>query len=53
MINNKSSGPDTIPIEFFKWLNDEALETIVEMLNQCWELEIMPDELELANVATL
>ena len=26
--NNKSPGPDGIPVEFFKWLNAESLECI-------------------------
>ena len=53
MKNNKSPGPDTIPIEFFKWLNDDALFFIAELLNQCWKNDILPTELEEANVVTL
>ena len=34
--NNKSPGPDGIPVEFFKWLNAEGLEHILDFLNDCW-----------------
>ena len=40
-------------MEFFKWLTDDALEVILQVLNQCWEQEILPDDLEEANVVTL
>ena len=51
--NNKSPGPDGIPIEFFKWLSDNALELIVEILNHCWINNVLPDSLEQAEVVTL
>ena len=31
--NNKSPGSDGIPIEFFKWLTDEALEELASPSN--------------------
>ena len=51
--NNKSPGPDGIPVEFFKWLNADGLSCILEILNECWENNVMPEHMELANVVTL
>ena len=51
--NNKSPGPDGITVEFFKWFNAEGLEHICDILNDFWEHNIMPDQLEVANVFTL
>ena len=51
--NNRSPGPDGIPIEFFKLLNAEGLNCTLELLNKCWSEEVMPDEFELAEVVTL
>ena len=51
--NNKNPGADGIPLEFFKWLTDEALQPILELLNECWEADIMPGNLEVADVVTL
>ena len=48
MKNNDSPGPDSIPIELFKWLGnnalvciDNALVCIVELFNCCQETEVM------------
>ena len=51
--NNKSPGPDGIPMEFFKFLDAEGLDCILDILNDCWENNIMPEHMELANVVTL
>ena len=51
--NNKSPGPDGIPMEFFKLLDAEGLNCILDILNDCWENNIMPEHMELANVVTL
>ena len=51
--NNKSPGGDGIPIEFFKWLTVEALEYIITILNQYWNNEITPNEMETTEVVTL
>ena len=51
--NNRSPGPDGIPIEFFKLLNADELKCTLELLNNCWNEEVMPDEFELAEVVTL
>ena len=50
---NKSPGPDGIPVELFKWLNADGLECILEILNECWENNVMPEHMEYANVVTL
>ena len=51
--NNRSPGPDGIPIEFFKLLNADGLKCTLRLLNKCWNDEVMPDEFELAEVVTL
>ena len=50
---NKETGPDGLPLEFFKWLSNDAKEIVLEILNNCWEAEILPTSLELAEVVTL
>lgn len=52
MKNNKSPGPDGLPVEFFKHMNEESM-IVLEILNDCWINEIMPDEMELAELVTL
>ena len=51
--NNKSPGPDGIPVEFFKRMNEENMTIVLDILNECWRNEIMPDEMELAELVTL
>ena len=57
--NAKAPGPDGIPLEFYKWMRTntekaiEMAQEICNILNKCMELEILPDELELAQVVTL
>ena len=53
MKNNRSLGPDGTPVEFLKLRDDEGLEIIQDILNKCWDNEIMPDEMELAELVTL
>ena len=38
---------------FVKWLNDAALQPILDILNECWEADIMPSSLESVDVVTL
>ena len=47
--NNRSPGPDGIPVEFLKLLDDKGLELVCNILRNCWEKEIMPDEMEPQN----
>ena len=35
--NNKSPGPDGIPVEFYKWMDEESLELFLYLLNWIWE----------------
>ena len=49
----KATGPDGIPVEFFKNLNEEGLNVILDILNDCWKNEVLPDEMELAELVTL
>ena len=51
--NNKSPGSDGIPVEFFEWLNADGLFCFLEILNECWENNVMPEHMELGNVVTL
>ena len=51
--NNKSPGPDGMPTEFFKYMDDDCLDIVLEIPNDCWKREIMPSELELAELVTL
>ena len=51
--NNKSPGPDGLPIEFFKIMNDERLKIVLDIVNDSWKNETMPDEMELAELVTL
>ena len=42
----KAPGPDEIPVEFYKEMNDENLQEIVDQLNKWWkEEEEIPDEM--------
>ena len=53
LFKNKSPGPDGIPVEFFKWLIADGLNCILEILNEGWENNVLPEHMELANVVTL
>ena len=44
---------DGIPVAFYELLGRECLEILYDILNDCWREEIMPDELELAELKTL
>ena len=37
--NNKAPGPDDVPAEFIKWLDDESMQMIFEHLKRCWRNE--------------
>ena len=51
--NNKSPGPDGLPVEFYKLLDEAGLELVLDILNDCWTNETMPEEMELAELVTL
>lgn len=50
---NRSPGQYGIPVELLKLLDDEELEVVCDILNHCSDKEIMPDEMELAELITL
>ena len=36
--NRKSPGTDGIPVEFYKWLTEQAREYVLDILNELWEM---------------
>ena len=53
MKNNKAVGPDNVPIELFKVLNDSNLEKIAEMYDKWWDTEAIPESATRAKVARI
>ena len=52
--NGKTPGTDGIPGELIKWLNTkEAIEIILGIVNDMWEIESIPSESEIARVVTI
>ena len=49
----KSPGPDEIPIEISKEMDDESLEQVREMLNQWWRAEEIPEDALKARVVMI
>ena len=49
----KAPGPDEIPMEAFKEMDDENLEKIVKMLNEWWSEEDVPEETLQARVVLI
>ena len=49
----KAPGPDEVPMEFFKYLNDEAIEHVRELINNWWCNGIFPEEKLVANIACI
>ena len=50
---NKASGPDEVPMEFFKWLDESNLGRVLELLNFWWENNIFPEDKLKAYVASI
>ena len=46
-------GPDEIPIEFFKELDDKGLESIKQIMDIWWEEEEVRDDLLQASIALI
>eukprot|EP00975_Prorocentrum_lima_P041493 8714651-Prorocentrum_lima.AAC.1 len=42
MKRNKATGPDLIPVEFFKAMDEESLSTALAILNSWWQSEHIP-----------
>ena len=40
-------------MDIIKWFNEEAIHEILSIINACWTQEVMPEQLEPANVVTL
>jgi len=53
MKKNKATGPDDLPMEFYKWLDDESLEYIREVMNGWWLLGEFPEDKLQANIASI
>ena len=49
----KAPGPDEIPIEFFKEVNDDNRKKVLEILNLWWEEESVPEEALRARVVLI
>ena len=45
---HKTPGPDEVPIEVFKEMSRRQLTKVLEILNEWWEEEDMPEEALLA-----
>eukprot|EP00973_Karenia_brevis_P036392 5018779-Karenia_brevis.AAC.1 len=53
MSNNKAGGTDGTTIEILKYLDEDNLEEIAEVLNLYWAEEKVPEELTHARVVSL
>ena len=51
--NNKAPGPDEIPMDFFKVLEEEAMADTVDLLREWWEKEWVLDEIMEARVVMI
>ena len=49
----KATGPDGIPAELLKWLNDTSLDSVTHILNHWWNGSAIPEELTQAEVVSL
>ena len=50
---NKASGPDEIPIEFYKWIDDDNLDYVLKLLNKWWTSGTLPAEKLKAHTASI
>ena len=53
MKNHKAAGPDEIPMECFKLLDDNNAMVLTNIINQWWESGNFPEEMLKALVASL
>lgn len=49
----KALGPDDVPVEFFKELDDEGMTQLLEIINQWWVTEEIDDEIMKARVVLI
>lgn len=53
MKNNKASGSDGIPVEFYKHATPEFLEYLLELLNRIFIEEIVPENFRLSRITAI
>ena len=51
--NNKAPGPDDIPAELFKWLDEQSRNIISDILNECWRKETLIKDMNDARLAII
>ena len=51
--NNKAPGPDEIPAELFKWLDEQSRKIILEIINECWRTETLIKDMNDARLAII
>ena len=51
--NAKSPGTDGIPMEFYKWLDENGRTEVLKILNKLWNEEWFLENMEEADVVTL
>ena len=51
--NNKAPGPDDIPAELFKWLDEQSITIMLEILNECWRRETLIKDMNDARLAII
>ena len=51
--NNKAPGPDDIPAELFKWLDEQSRTIILEIINECWRTEPLIKDMNDARLAII
>ena len=50
---NKAPGPDGIPIELYKFLDEDNVKTLARILNQMWTEETYPTDFTCADVVSI
>ena len=53
MKKHKAAGPDEIPTEFYKWVDDDNLASLLEILNQWWSLGTFSNDRLEAHTASI
>ena len=53
MKRNKAPGPDEITMEVFKEMDEENNEYVLEVINEWWEKDEVPEEETLARVVLI
>ena len=51
--NNKQPGPDSVTMEFLKWLDNDNQKALLVLTNTWWRSKNAPDELFLARVVPI